>query len=362
MRGNTRSTGFARPACRPPAIDYLVRMLRGRGIRVVGAAIAALLAFALLASAATAARDSDRDGLPDRWEQKPKRGKKPAGPLKNLRKLGARPDHRDVFVEVDYANGFDRSNVSCGDLDGLVDAFAGAPLTNPDGKGGIRLHIDAGFKCPSRSYSFGGSSRFQASTPCANPNDIGNTLAVDRLKVFHIAGVVGPGALCGAEGIATSTDFMLNGQFGFGHVFMHELGHVFGLDHGNINSFSVMSQGLLKVPTQEPILDFNRYPISALNEASLSEADGYQSTPAGEAYIARFYGTHYCGGLSAQGPANADIDWDCDGAPFWMPPQSQYIDPGTVSHDIDGNGVIGTIPAAPAEWPLVQLGNGRIGG
>lgn len=330
--------------------------------------IPALLAGVLLALAPSialsAGRDSDKDGLPNRWETKPKRGKKPAGPLKNLTTaLGAKPDHRDVYVELDFASGFDRSQISCGELDDLVDAFASAPLQNPDGKPGIRLHIDAGMKCPSRSYSFGGSSTFTPTSPCANPSDIGNSTKKSRLSIFHIGGALPAGSLCGAEGLATSTDFLVNGEVGFGHVFMHELGHIFGLDHGNINSFSVMSQGLLSaLPGNAPILDYNRYPIDALDESNLSETAGYQSTQAGEAYIHQFIGFHFCGGLSAQGPADASIDWDCEGAPFYVPPMEQYIDSTPVSYDIDGNGSIGVIPAAPAEWPLVQLGNGRIGG
>ncbi len=175
--------------------------------------------------------------------------------------------------------------------------------------------------------------------------------------------------LCGPEGLAGSTDFIQNGTPGadFGYVFMHELGHVFGLDHGNLNSFSVMSGGVYGPPGNSRVLDYNRYPVEALNEAALSEVDGLQSTPEGEAHLAKFYARYYCpapnAGLYTQGTANANVDWSCDGAPFYMPPQSNYIQGGTVQGDLTGDGDSDdVIPAAPAEWPLLNLANGRIGG
>lgn len=317
-------------------------------------------------------KDSDLDGLPDKWETKPRKKKngkrgKPKGPLKNLVKLGAKPKHRDVFVEIDVASDVDRSAVlSCAKLDEVVDAFAGAPLMNPDGTTGVNLHIDAGIECGSRDYTLGGASTFTASQPCASPADGSNSVAANRLQVFHQAALVAN--LCGPEGLAGTTDFIQNANGDFGYVFMHELGHVFGLDHGNMNSFSVMSGGVYGPPGgNNRTLDYNRYPVEGLNESALSEVNGLQSTPAGEEHLAKFYARYYClppyQGLYTQGTANANVDWDCDGAPFYMPPQSQYIDPGTVQGDLNGDGDFDdVIPAAPEEWPLLNLSNGRIGG
>jgi hypothetical protein len=323
-------------------------------------------------STAVPRKDSDLDGLPDKWEMKPRKKKngkrgKPKGPLRNLVKLGAKPKHRDVFVEIDVASDVDRTAVlSCGELDEVVDAFKGAPLMNPDGTTGINLHLDAGIECPSRDYTLGGASTFTASQPCASPNDGSNSIAEKRFQVFHQAALVSN--LCAAEGLAGSTDFIQNANGDFGYVFMHELGHVFGLDHGNLNSFSVMSGGVYGPPGgNNRILDFNRYPVEALNEAALSEVNGMQSTPEGEAHLAQFYARYYCpepdGGLYTQGTANANVDWSCNGRPFYMPPQSAYIESGTVAGDLTGDGDSDdVIPAAPAEWPLLNLANGRIGG
>ncbi len=103
-----------------------------------GAALISVITALLVAPPLAGARDSDRDGIPNAWEK----GKTPQG--LNLKKLGASPKHRDVFVQLDYAKGGAKpSDISCGALNNLVKAYAGGPLMNPDGKRGIRLHVDA---------------------------------------------------------------------------------------------------------------------------------------------------------------------------------------------------------------------------
>ena len=99
--------------------------------------------------------DGDGDGLSDLWET--------SGididndgvidlPL-NLPPYNADPNHRDVFVEMDYmtctlspggcAPGAKTSQApQPGAVDDVVAAFAAAPLSNPDGTTGVRLHVD----------------------------------------------------------------------------------------------------------------------------------------------------------------------------------------------------------------------------
>jgi hypothetical protein len=326
-----------------------------------------LLALALL-PATVMAKDSDKDGLPDSWEK----GKAPGG--LNLHKLGAKPKHRDVFVELSYSRKTGASDISCGALDDLVTAFKHGPLKNPDGKKGVTLHIDAGKKCGHSGFDLGGSGHFKVNgSGCANPSDIANSLAHKRLAVFHEGGVVADSELCSAEGIATTEDFIVKENGGgsfFSYVVMHELGHVFGLSHGPFDGFSVMSGGAYTYPTtnNESILDYTRYPIHSLDESALDEQTGFETgSAAGNAYLAKLYGPQYCleGGnqvLVHQGPAHGGLDFDCSGAQFWVPPYSQYISPTPVSYDVNGDGVIGAIPAVQPEWPKLKFGNGRIGG
>jgi hypothetical protein len=334
---------------------------------------AALIAASLsLIPTAASALDTDRDGLPDAWE----RGSTPRG--LNLKALGASPNHRDVFVEMSYSWRSGKSYLPCSELDRLWRAFKQAPLTNPDGTAGIRLHIDAGKTCPSRKYDLGGSSRFtvQAST-CATPNNLANVMGFKRLNVFHIGGMVAPTELCGPEGVATETDFIVKDSrsFEFAYVGLHELGHTFGLDHGQYNAFSVMSGGSYTyVSSGSPgpsAVDFTRYPINALDETNLDEHVGYSSSaPAGNTWLSKWFGPQFCDSdanpatapqFRMVGHAHGDIDLDCSGADFWVPPYDQYISDVPVSYDVNGDGVVGTVPAVPAEWPRARFGLGRIG-
>ncbi len=128
-----------------------------------------------------------------------------------------------------------------------------------------------------------------------------------------------------------------------------------------------MSKVLSRYPSRTQAIDYNRYRVEALDESALSEVNGLQSSAAGEAYLSGFYPSSSAvnGGTPVySGPesgAGANVDFDCDGYPFWMPPLGQYIDSSPVSADINGDGVIGVIPAAPPEWPMLRFGNGRIG-
>ena len=120
----------------------------------------------------TTVPDADHDGLPDRLEQ-------PGGPLKDpngvtlpdLYAMGARPDHKDFFAEVNTlktdaitsygssAAPYDSSatppvislpvpkhnHMPTPEVIRLVgDALKGSPVLNPDGTTGIRAHFDVG--------------------------------------------------------------------------------------------------------------------------------------------------------------------------------------------------------------------------
>jgi hypothetical protein len=286
----------------------------------------------------------------------------------NVASLGADPNHKDIFVQIDYANAGIRANLSCQQLDAIVAAFANAPVGNPDGQTGIDLHIDAGVVCPSRSYALGGS-RILAVGPCPGASEMMNaisTLPESRAGTFHVAGFT-PTA-CGGGGEGGAAD--LNGTKmvvysdgpSFAHVLMHELGHNLGLDHpfpGQPNRLSTMNTHLFASSTGNShdtteVLDFQRFDLPELNENALSEAAGISAPPqAHDLYV-----LHHCPGpppvwVSAW-PGDGAKDWNCNTPPFGTP----VIDPGTVSADVNGDGQLSVFPATGNEWATLDYASG----
>jgi hypothetical protein len=84
--------------------------------------------------------DSDGDGLLDKWEREGVNGV-------DLPGMGADPNHKDLFVEIDWLPQNPPSRLA---IQNLKRAFAAAPVDagrvlNPDGKPGINLWVDTGF-------------------------------------------------------------------------------------------------------------------------------------------------------------------------------------------------------------------------
>ena len=89
----------------------------------------------------SAGPDSDGDGLLDSWETSGFDADGNGTIDVNLPAMGANPRHKDLFVELDTANG---RTLGREDIRAMKDAFAAAPRTNPDGVDGITLHVDTG--------------------------------------------------------------------------------------------------------------------------------------------------------------------------------------------------------------------------
>lgn len=100
--------------------------------------------------------DRDGDALPDCWEKEgvyiDNDDTSDRPPDLNLSKMGANPDHKDIFVEVDYMDcakggncdllSQDHADISSlNALADVYDAFAKAPVDNPDKNPGIELHL-----------------------------------------------------------------------------------------------------------------------------------------------------------------------------------------------------------------------------
>ena len=88
--------------------------------------------------------DTDGDGLLDGWEVYGVNGI-------DLRGKRASPLHKDIFVEMDYmrrqtaANGLAPNNAV---LKRIALIYANSPLSNPDGRDGINIHLELGNEVP----------------------------------------------------------------------------------------------------------------------------------------------------------------------------------------------------------------------
>jgi hypothetical protein len=275
----------------------------------------------------------------------------------SLHKLGANPNRKDLFVQIDFASVALRQSAACSQLDALYDAFAKAPVANPNGSTGIALHLDAGKSCPSRSYDLGGSRIFNAGA-CPNTSQVFNALqlAESRVGAFRLAGLAPTCGGGGGEGGAAQqpgiTSVVYTDGTGFAMPFMHELGHNLGLGHGprpQPNRLSVMNGRLYTSTTgsgSTEVVDYQRFALPALNEASLSEPAGIGAPPQAHA----FYIAHWCTSLMTSEhawPGDGAIDWDCDPHDIGKPP---VIDPDPVAADIDGDGLQTVLPATGNEW------------
>ena len=203
--------------------------------------------------------DRDGDGLLDIWETEGIDLDGMAPPDIDLPGMGADPDKKDLFVEVDVMSGVIVDEAAFAMVE---QAFAQAPASmvdNPDGSSGIQLHV---------IWNDGDSPPFQpfidpfAGTPSqiqTLKNDYFGTsadrargdraeLMAVRLKVFRYC-VVGESLVHNGEmltGLAETPgdDFvvavgaLLHSQQvaeGLAGFFMHELGHNLGLHHGGVD-------------------------------------------------------------------------------------------------------------------------------
>ncbi len=102
-------------------------------------------------------QDSDGDGLLDVWESTSGLTDPNGNPLPDIHAMGADPRHKDLFIEVGFlqTNGYTTPSQPMGVpahshlpsqavIDMLGDAYKNAPVSNPDGSTGIKLHVDVG--------------------------------------------------------------------------------------------------------------------------------------------------------------------------------------------------------------------------
>ncbi|HXR61293.1 MAG TPA: choice-of-anchor L domain-containing protein, partial [Solirubrobacterales bacterium] len=85
--------------------------------------------------------DSDGDGLTDRWEEEGYDANGDGQVDVDLPAMGADPEHKDLFVQLDAMKGLRMSSAA---IAKVTAAFANSPVPNPDDSAGVTLHVDNG--------------------------------------------------------------------------------------------------------------------------------------------------------------------------------------------------------------------------
>ena len=300
------------------------------------------------------AKDQDEDGLWDDWETEGVDANGDGNIDLNLKALGADPLHKDIFLKIDYmVNSMFSHRPKDMVTATVISAFQNAPVTNPDGTPGIRLHIEVDDALPFQDV--------------LDLNCGGNSSAFDTLKKdLNIFGADSPRRLVyhyaifahrqstsstrsgcaetpGNDFIVTLGGWNADSQTadidgdglddrGVGTIsqqagtLMHELGHNLGLRHGGgdavrnkpnyLSNMNPLFQ-MIGIPPDrdglEPLtgkLDWSHAALPALDESNLDESkgigDGDEDTT-----------LYFCPGdpldvPSGEGVGNGAIDWNCD--------------------------------------------------
>ncbi len=313
-----------------------------------------------------AQEDKDGDGLLDIWEtQGLTVTVDGVDVFVDLPAMGADPERKDIFVEIDYMvhQGICLPIIGC--LFGhshqpkpeaiarIVEAFTNAPVSNPDGSTGVNLHVDYGpdsVMNPVTGDRWGNRSQannlpHDNNLGSKNPNGSYNWTEFDGIKdsnfsparaaVFHYCVFAhNLGGFGGTSGISRgigASDFIVSlGSWSGGvgttneqaGTFMHELGHNLGLRHGgddhtnyepnflSIMNYSFQTRGL-RINSQDGHFDYSRFALPDLNESNLDETVGLNGGVAINDYGTRYYCAS--GGDRVVGNANGQIDWNCNG-------------------------------------------------
>ncbi|MBX3322952.1 MAG: hypothetical protein KF757_08175 [Phycisphaeraceae bacterium] len=195
--------------------------------------------------------DTDGDGIPDDWECNGVPYVDANGNCQRYPLPGADPMRKDLFVEVDAMAGMSFTQAAA---NLVIDAFANAPVANPVGPDGITLHIlRDGTNLPRVSvwqtlppkhcwpvdfFAFRNSNEgFGTDSERSDPNAtamLGAKAMVYRYCI--VADGAGPDDIAGCGEIGGDNFVIFLGGVTDDEtqaaVFMHELGHNLGLDHG----------------------------------------------------------------------------------------------------------------------------------
>ncbi len=332
--------------------------------------------------------DADGDGLLNQWESEGIDVDNDGLIDLDLPRMGANPLHKDVFVEVDYEelNEAHNHQLLSGVVENIIWTFIDAPVPNPDGASGIKIHVDAGpnsimnpsddfapgetwatgetWGTLSRSNAFPeNESGFGAGTVTGIAlDDIKDIhFPIERRSVFHYALSVHVMAnLPNQGGKSFGEDFIITSitwsgpqtSQGQASTFVHELGHTFGLGHGgrgNVNNkpnyLSIMNYSFANGLSIQfggcKTIDYSFDSLPPLIESELSEGNGLHGPPE-----ITCYGTIWdCeDGTKKFGyPVNDFLDWNCN----------QVIE-NNVSTDINDDGLLNQLNGFD-DWEHIKL-------
>ncbi|MET9313456.1 hypothetical protein ABZX12_16675 [Kribbella sp. NPDC003505] len=354
-----------------PALFAVLTSLAAAAL-ATSSAVAAPVPAADTASSVVAATDTDGDSLPDTWETNGYDANGDGIVDVNLPAMGANPKKKDLFVEMDYMSGRLATTAA---LDRIVQVFASAPVSNPDGSTGVKIHLDAG-SARGTTYNLGGGNEvtydadLNPSATQTNAIKAAN-FASARKAVFHymIWGDSYDGGCSSGQAFNIPNDTFIvtvgpkcnwnaTDDINVG-TFIHELGHNIGLKHGgtdNLNykpnylsvmNYSFQLGGVLKADGTK-YWGYSSVQPTSINEARPDETVGLGSL--GAAYRTSWKCPNGSTRTTA-GAANRPIDWNCDGD----------TTDTTTAADINGDKTT-SILIAQNNWANIVFGGGAVGG
>ena len=315
-------------------------------------------------------KDTDGDGLLDTWEISGYDHDGDGTVDVPIHMRGANYRHKDIFIAYAWmqASGTEVAShrPSAGVLGAITTAFANAPVTNPNGVNGITVHWRNRGGVPHDADLNPAWTEFDA---IMNP-----LVSEAERKIYHrlLNGHQYDGGTSSglSRGIPASDFIETLGGFPSNPgtfreragTIMHELGHNLGLRHGGVdhenykpNHLSIMSYAnqlvwLLKGGVAK--LDYERFDLRGLDEASLSEPAGLNRV-GGDGPISTYGVRWYNGGVSMvkNTGANANVDWNNSGA---------ATETGLVI-DLNNSGGTGLLLARYPEWTNIAFDGGDIG-
>lgn len=290
--------------------------------------------------------DRDGDGILDQWEIGGLDYTDPAdGSIRRLdfKTLGFSPQHKDILLWLAWMESPDGTHGHKPEQAALTtveDAFQRAPIANPDGQRGIRLHVVMASAAVPEDAMLGSGSvnnfdwtEFDAIKRSRLPSLLYGTaffsLFAHDISSVHHSGIAR--SIPGRDFIVSLGGFTqtVGTRAEKAGTLMHELGHTLGLRHGGAddvgykpNYLSVMNylfqlNGLV-ISGVQGNFDYSEFKLD-LRESDLNENRGLDGGAALAKYSTMFYCCDRCKNTPGQSVktesvAASKVDWNCDAA------------------------------------------------